>query len=418
VSSRLPNAKLAALDLIFSVMDSARRPLDFTLVLHFKEVLRAEALQAGARSSRRLYPTTGCTICGKQWVRFAGPDEGFAAIEASSDRAVASAIEKFIDDPFDPHRQMPVRQLVVAGHFDGGTKLVTRFHHAAADGLSAAMWLGHQLAVACGREKPIAQIVPFRELPLRGRSWSVRKSRFAYFGPSHRLWSQRRQPSHRRRWQTFAIPAADLRQLCRRLGGLSCNDLLATCALEVFIRWNRVHGAVHQRKVGLWLPVNLRQGPVAGFGNGTSRIRIYARYADDASLLEKFRAIHRQVYWSNRHGEWTVPPFPKLARLPMWAVVPLLRCYLNRPWVDMATAVFSLAERWGGQYEESFQNVDRIECIGQLHARHPIAINGAIHRDQVWLTVTYDPALLTGGDIQQLVEMYREQITEAQRDLR
>ena len=36
-------------------------------------------------------------------------------------------------------------------------------------------------------------------------------------------------------------PAAELREGCRRAGGFTYNDLLATCALQVFTRWNRLH---------------------------------------------------------------------------------------------------------------------------------------------------------------------------------
>ena len=96
-----------------------------------------------------------------------------------------------------------------------------------------------------------------------------------------------------------------------------------------------------RQKVGLWLPVNIRQQSAVGFGNGTSRIRLYPRYDDRASLLSKCREIRRQVSWSNRHGEWATPTKFPLASLPPWATRPLLRAYLKRPGIDMATGVFS-----------------------------------------------------------------------------
>ena len=408
-------AGLSTLDRILYVMDSPGRPLDFTLVLHVKKAPNIEALQAGARSARNRYPATGSYIDGMQWVRCAEPDVGVAAAEATSDETITGAIEAFIDGPFNPRRQVPVQQLVIIDGADGRAKLITRFHHAVADYMSATMWLGHQLRVAYGQQSPVTEVSPFQGVPLRSHPSPVKKSRFSYCGPAHRLWRPRARPSRVRRWRTLEVPAADLRERSRKMGGFTYNDLLATCALEVFVRWNGVHN--NGRRVGLLLPVNIRQQPFEGFGNGASRIRIYARYTDNASLLDKCREVRRQVAWCKEHGEWAVPRSHPLTRLPLWASVPLMRCYLNRPWVDVATGVFSHAERWDGQDDRLFQHVEKIEFIGQLHARYAVAINATTLRDQTWLTFTYDPGLLTSGDIQRLVEMYQEQIALAQREL-
>ncbi len=410
-------ASLSPLDLILCVMDSPKRPLDFTLVLHVKKAPNIEALQAGARSARNRYPATGSYIDGKQWAHFAEPAVGVAAAEATSDETITGAIEAFIDGPFNPRRQVPVQQLVIIDGANDSAKLVTRFHHAVADYLSATMWLGHQLRVAYGQQSPVTEVSPFQELPLRRHPSPVKKSRFSYLGPAHHLWSPRARSSRARRWHTIEVPAVDLRERSRKIGGFTYNDLLATCALEVFVRWNCAHNTSHRQKVGLLLPVNIRQQPFEGFGNGASRIRIYARYTDNASLLDKCREIRRQVAWSKQHGEWAVPRSHPLTRLPVWASVPLLRCYLNRPWVDVTTGVFSHAERWDGQDDRLFQHVEKIEFIGQLHARYAVAINATTLRDQTWVTFTYDPGLLTSGDIQRLVEMYQEQIALAQREL-
>ena len=74
-------------------------------------------------------------------------------MEASSDPAVA--IEDFLESPFDPRREVPVQQLLIENRSDLSAQLVTRFHHTVADGLSAALWLEHQLGVACGQESPV-----------------------------------------------------------------------------------------------------------------------------------------------------------------------------------------------------------------------------------------------------------------------
>jgi hypothetical protein len=163
--------------------------------------------------------------------------------------------------------------------------------------------------------------------------------------------------------------------------------------------------------------MNIRARSFEGFGNGTSRIRLYARYAQSATLTEKAREVRRQVSWTTEHGEWAVPEIPLFTRLPRWIVGPALRSYLNRPSVDMATGVFSHADRWAGAARDAFKYVNGIECVGLLHPRQSLAINAATHRDQTWMTFTYDAGLLRPIDVSQLVEIYKQRLALAHREL-
>jgi hypothetical protein len=79
--------------------------------------------------------------------------------------------------------------------------------------------------------------------------------------------------------------------------------------------------------------------------------------------------------------------------------------------------VFSHADRWAGDAAEAFKYVTRIECIGLLHPRQHLAINGATHLRETWLTFTYDPALLDAEDVRQLAQMYERQIAIARKEL-
>jgi hypothetical protein len=409
--------QLSPIDFALSVMDNPQRPVDFMLVFHLTDAPSLDALRAGARSARHLYPTTGSYISGKNWKRGHEPnDDGVRAI-ASSGNNINELIQEFLARPIEIACQVPVQQLVITNKHSAAIKLVTRIHHAAADGLSAGMWIGHQLRVASGTESPVVDSHPFQPLPLRTHNQPVRKSRFAHHGASHRLWTPGVNSSGQRHWQTIQIDANGLRKAIRRAGGFTYNDLLATCALEVFARWNRLHSDQLQPKIGLWLPINIRRRAADGFGNGTGRIRLYACYPGDASLLDKGRQVRRQISWTIQHGEWAVPENNPLDFLPHWAAAPLLRGYFNRPGVDMATGVFSHAERWTGAGGEIFTSVEKIESIGQLHAHHCVAINGATHLGRTWLTFTYDDGLISAHDIRTLIELYEGQIALARREL-
>ena len=85
--------------------------------------------------------------------------------------------------------------------------------------------------------------------------------------------------------------------------------------------------------------------------------------------------------------------------------------------MDTSTGVFSHAERWAGPGGEVFRRVEKIECIGQLQERHPLAINGVTHAGRTWLTFTYDPGLLPPDDARRLVEVYQAQLELARREL-
>jgi len=408
--------RMPLLDVAFHLLDSVRSPQDFTLILHLSERPDVENFYNGAKSAMNRFPTSASLINCQRWVWRENKYFKLAVVSTDSDSASRSAIERFIDQPFDLRRQPPVRQMLI---LNGAreARLVTRFHHAAADGLSAALWLGHQLNVAYGLEAVVEERAQFVGPSLRRLPTSVRRSQFAFAEASDPLWTSNIKPSGTRRWLTIRFPASDLQKACKRAGGFTYNDLLATCTLEVFSQWNHRHKRNGEARVGLWLPMNIRRDSSAGFGNGTSRIRLYTRFQANSSLAEKCREVRRQVSWTSKHGEWVVPEIPWLTRLPRPIVRPLLRGYLNLRSVDMATGVFSHAGSWIANAGEAFKHVERIECVGLLHSRQHLAVNAATHCGHTWLTFTYDPQMLGVADVRELAEMYENQLALAREEL-
>jgi hypothetical protein len=403
--------KLSIIDYAFTLLDSADSPQDFTIILHLHTSPSLESLRAGATSATIRYPISGCTLKNRSWAY---------ATKAPSLPVNGNgqpSLERFVNERFDLRGQTPVRQVLFANNDETEARLVTRFHHAAADGLSAALWLGHQLSVAYGLTKSETSAAVFEAMSLKQSETSVRRNAFAYRGASDPLWTTNYIPSGARQWLSINFPANDLRYACRRARGFTYSDLLATCTLEVLSRWNQKHVAKTPHKIALWYPLNIRGNPASGFGNGTSRIRLYARYPTKASLVEKAREIRKQVSWATAHGEWVVPKVPLFTRLPRPIVAPLLKGYLKQPAVDMATAVFTHADRWAGNAVEAFKYVTRIECVGLLHSRQHLAINSATHQGQTWLTFTYDPALLDAKDARELARMYEQQIALAREEI-
>ena len=383
--------QLTTLDLISAAMDRPTRRLDFAIVLHLSRMPDRSALEAGALSARRQFPTTASILHDTQWVD--APPIPIGTLTAD--------VRDVVDSPWDLRRTPPVQQKL------SGAVLVTRFHHAVTDGLGALLWLQHQLEVAHGRRAARVDVAAYDPPALQRHAAPHGRSAFAFRGPADRLRASSPGASGKRRWQTIAIDMAPLQDaVARSGGGFTYNDLLATCALETFRIWNA------SERVGLWLPINIREQPLEGFGNGSSRIRVYNRYAADASLFEKSRAVRRQIDWSRTHGEWAVPDRPALLRLPMRVVRPLLQLYFNRPWVDMGTGTFSHVQR--SPLDASvFDDVTTIDIVGMLDTRHALGLFAMSRGGTTFLSFVYDPAQLDETAISRLKTLYQDQLMAA-----
>jgi len=407
--------RLSTLDYIVSVMDSPLTHLDFTIALRFNQLLDCDALRIGALSARNLFPTTLSSLKNNRWVRDFSAGNGIVTVR-SIDRVSEDTKEAFVNRPIDLTHELPVQQLIMISEAENTTTLVTKFHHAAADGTSASLWLNHQLAVAFGFETAQSDQSPFEPLLLKQLSTSVRRSQFAYDGRSDQLWTLPAQRSGIRAWRCINFEANRLRKACRQAQGFTYNDLLATCALEVFVLWNCEQRGEDTSKAGLWLPINIRRRSVEGFGNGTSRLRIYANYPRSMSFIDKCREVRRQISWCTSNGEWVVPQVTPITILPGWATKPVLRRHLTRASIDMGTGVFSHADRWNNR-KELFNALESLECVGLLHPFQALAINGVTHDGRTWLTFTYDAALFEPQHVERLLGLYLEQVELAERSL-
>ena len=410
----MSSGDLGTLDLVCRAMDSRLRPLDYALLLHFQHAPDGAQLRKGALSARNLYPSTGSSVAGRKWRRLEAPQHGLTVAEAEGGNT-DGAIREFLRVPFRLDRETPVRQLLIQDK-NSPARLVTRMHHAAGDLLSTLMWVRHQLRVASGRDRFVEHMAPFEPLRLRQPAVRASKTPSAYRGRCHPIRTRKAPLSPERNWTTLRIRASEFLGLSRSREGFTYNDVLLVCALDTLHWWNSQHGTTG-RKTGVWLPMNIREDAFRGFGNGTSRIRVYRRFAGDDTLQSKCRQIRSQIDWSRRHGEWAVPKRHILTRWPFPASVPLLRGYLNRPWADMGSAALTHVQQWHGQMDEEFAGVLGMEVIGALHMRHALMMAAVTHSGQTWMTLTYDPALLEEDDVAGIGQRLEHALSVAARDL-
>lgn len=401
-SAHIRQMRLTTLDLISLVMDRPTRRLDFAIVLRMRTAPDRSALESGAASARFRFPTSGAIVRGDEW-HWPGvvADMLERRLPAQDHHA---HIRRFVDERWDLGATPAVQQLVLREDHGEGATLVTRFHHACCDGTSAIMWLRHQLGVATGAEEMVRERQACAPPALRCHPRPARRSAFAFARPADRLRTRETRASGRRDWRTIDVPVAPLRELADRMGGVTYNDLLAASALSAFRQFNEARSTA-QPAIGLWMPMDIRNGGESVFGNGSSRIRVYDRAAK-GSLAERATSVREQVGWSRANGEWAVPHALRVRALPIPLLRVILRTYLERPWADMGTGTFSHLER-SALDEPAFADVVGMDVIGMLDPRHAVGIFAMTRRGVTHLTFVHDPERINDGELAELISHFR-----------
>ena len=405
---------LAALDLISAKMHQDTRPLDFSAILELKvEAEVMDGLAAGASSACRLFPTSASRVDGQHW-EWSG-EVPFELGTVAEDDSVDSVVHAFVNREMNPHAGAQVRQLLLTGPKIEHPLLLTRFHHCAFDGVSASMWLFHQLMVACGLVQPETERGDWSPPALSHHDDPHRKSKYSHWGGARRLWTDSSGASPERRWVSMQLDSGPIRAAIDGAERITYNDFLAAHFTQALVEWNGQHGAPTS-KIGLWLPSNIRPLPFVGFGNGSSRMRVYADAMSGPGVLERCQQFRQQVAWSRQHGEWYVPPADGLKKLPESWLAPFLRAYLGRPGVDMGTAPFTHLERIG-QMERFLPMIRSARWVMMLHKWHPLGMAAATLGEHTDMTLTYDPAQLSDDSAQEFLGLYKQLLDAALLDL-
>lgn len=409
----MPNPTLSTLDLVSLVMDSEVRPLDFAVLLHFDREIDADDLARGARSARNLYPTTACSVVDGRWSPLE-PDCREPALRSLRRGNGKGLIEQFLRRPFDLASGPPLRQAWVQDVEAGNGCLVTKAHHCVADLLSVLAWIRHQLRVASDLDRPCSE--PAAVVPPTLAEPPPGAKRNPVWDRCAPLWTRPGEASGERRWITYSFSHGEFTRVSLVECGFTFNDVLVVAALETLQEWNRIQGD-NGRRVGIWLPVNIRRDAFEGFGNASSRIRVRRDYADRLDIPDKCRAVRSQINLARERGEWMVPQRTLLTGIPLRFSAPLVRRYLNRPWADLGSAAFSHVQKWPGQDDPVFAGLQELSVLGAMHRRHALIFAAVSLGNRTWMTITYDPALLWPEDIAVIRDHYLSTVRAASRSL-
>ena len=129
---------------------------------------------------------------------------------------------------------------------------------------------------------------------LRKRKRKGHRGSAAPWGPSARLFSAGDVNSAERGFLSFWVRTEGLRTSAARIGARSVSELLAAVVLTAAASWNRWQG--RSPRVGLWTPVDIRRRRGEGFGNGSSRVRLYLEpQLLDAGWAERCRSLRAAI---------------------------------------------------------------------------------------------------------------------------
>jgi hypothetical protein len=387
-------------DLAFALMQSPSRGYDFGFSLEFSPgcAPSLEALQRGATRALERFPKSQSLLLGRSWVHAGQLLPPLRERSCGTSQEASAAVSELLSVSFDLTRELGLRQLLVHDLSTGTSRLVSQVHHALGDVVSLIAWLHCQLV-------PDENLAPAPPLILKRHPRAQRKSRFAFSKPCQPIRpTVEGPPSARRAWRTVFLADQAVKDAVHRRAGFSYNDLLAAIGLATVQAWNQTD------RIGLWLPINIRERPFEGFGNGASRIRIYDRSGPGQSFLERALAVREQVRWSKEHGEWHAPDLTgPLRRWPTWLLRGLLRAFANRPGVDYCSTTFSHAEKLGAMDDAALlPGVARVEAMPNIHGTHTLAFAAIGFGGQTSLTFAWDPARYADSDVDAFIAVFRD----------
>jgi hypothetical protein len=411
-SSEVPSASFT--DYAFAALEGPRQPMDCALVLELSVELAPslELLREGAEKAFRRFPRS--RMCLGPWGWRDAPSS-FELVEyvCASEEEAHRWTQEFVQRRFALAAATSVAQARLV--LPSSVRLVLRMHHAVGDLLSAVSWLSTQLGHSVSEDGPLV---------LRKAPKHTRLSRFAWGHPSDLIRTPLSQENQgKRSWRSisfdkpppFRLSVAERSRSPAHIpleppnprSEFTYNDALAAIALETLARWNK-----DRTKVALWLPVNVRADPFKGFGNGSSRIRVYRHPDRFKSFRDAALSLREQVKWSRENGEWYLPSAVQaLARIP-GAAAALARRLANRKNVDMATAPFSHAERLVPD-GEAFPHARRLEIVAQQYQAHPMAMNAATLQGKTWMTFTWDTGRFSTEDANAFIALFEQTREEA-----
>lgn len=360
--------EMSLVDFSFAATDSTLRPLDFCLITDLKDSFDVNKLEEGAELAFKSYPKSRCRIEAYEWVK---DESEWGICQLNSEEQM----NEFICSGLDLKHERAIKQAVAK--FDGRRVLITKFHHALGDGISLFLWLEMQLNQGLQQDTPLV---------LKEFKGDVIRNKFSPAKPSQSFGYEKKLATSAQRNSQVMI--LDPSGIDFRRYSFTYNDFLSAVIFKSMEEWNEVK-RIEAKRLGLYIPVNIRENPFEGFGNGSSRIKIYT---EGHTFLEKAQFVRKQVDWCKENGMWKMPTsLSFFSKLPVWFSALILKFYSKLPHIDMGSMLFSHIEKTF-RFETLFSHFSSVQLIVPLYEAYSMGINCIGFEGKTVLSLTWDEA--------------------------
>lgn len=398
--------KLDFVDFSFDVMDTPERYLDFVLVSGLKSTAPSyDQLNLGARRAFKSFPKAASKIKGYQWIPD-NKDWKIQFIELTATDNLHETIKLLVQERIMLGEERGIRQYYIKQN--DKVTFVTRFHHAVGDFIAMMMFMHVQWFEnsAYKVQKP---------LKMYKHPWPKIRSAYAYKQPSHQLGiDDKLVPSKQREWNQLQLEIPKDKHTWKEKYGFTYNDYLTAIVLKSMKEWEIERTKDPGRRICLWLPVNIRKNPFEGFGNGSSRLKLYNRYPTDMSVKILAMKIREQVKWNREKGVWHTPT--KIPKLPKQMMKKLLTLYTKKPGSDLGSSVFSHAEKYTS-FEDLVGTFSSVEVISQLLYHYGMCLAASTFDGKTFITTTWDQGAINDDVIHDFQRIILKNKIQADQEL-
>jgi len=356
-----------------------------------------------------------------------------------------SYLSSWMNKPFDIRKEFPVRALLLEKN-EQQSSLVFTFHHSAADGLRALLFVrkvveGYNNELSKSFESPGDirinrrgdELLEFAHSQRSKVGHYYRKMIFSLFHrfviaalpPPTRVFHDKSEKSKELRFCFKIISPGEFEQIQAkaRSAGVELNHIFLAACYRVVEKWNSMHGKA-SKKIRVMAPVNISpkgfRYVVSNQASWFSLPTTPKDRADPAKLLQKVRAdtIDETL---NRIAFSLVYFFYFCSRFPLWVMKWMCHfLMITRTYVD--TILFTnIGFIWPklGSEEPAVRNIGNAKILnvtGSAPVVTPMGLSFAagIYNRNLNLSLTYRPALFSEEKARMFLDLYVEEIKNYQ----
>ncbi|MCJ7670252.1 MAG: condensation domain-containing protein [Dehalococcoidia bacterium] len=443
---------LNCVDKCLLALDSINEPMLIHVILNLEGEIDHVRLNQAIFSAQQAHPVMRTILRSRNFRLFREIQEDLGkGVLSIADQAQLqdtdhdSYLSSWMNQPLNIKKEFPVRALLLREN-ERESSLVFTFHHSAADGLRALLFVrkvveSYNNELSQDSKFPVDIRVNRRGDELLEFAHSQRSKvehyyrkmisslfhRFviAAFPPPTRVFHDKSGKSKELRFCFTIISPKEFEQIQSKaiLAGVELNHIFLAACYEVVEKWNSMHGKASNR-IRIMAPVNISpkgfRYVVSNQASWFSLPTTPKDRADPAKLLRKVRAdtIDETM---NRIAFSLVYFFYFCSRFPLWVMRGMCRfLMISRTYVD--TILFTnIGFIWPklGSEEPAVRNIGNAKIIngtGSAPVITPmgLSIAAGIYNKNLNFSLTYRPALFSEEKARMFLDLYVEEIKNYQ----